>query len=56
MACLCSINICYDVFVSYEFFEFFWNMFNSKAIKIYYYDSHINVSSEFLLIHTHQDL
>ena len=32
---LYSINIWYDIFVSYEFLNFFWNMFNSKAIKIY---------------------
>ena len=36
MVCLYSIKICYDIFVSYDFFNFFWNMFNSKAIKIYY--------------------
>ena len=30
------INICYDIFVSYEFLSFIWNMFNSKIIKIYH--------------------
>ena len=28
-----SINICWDIFVFYEFSNFFWNMLNSKAIK-----------------------
>ena len=35
--CLYSINICYYIFVSYEFFNFLWNIFNSKTIKIYYF-------------------
>ena len=33
---LYSINICYNIFISYELFNFFWNMFNSKAIKVCY--------------------
>ena len=28
-------NICYDSLVSYDFFNFFWNMFNFKAIKYF---------------------
>ena len=27
------INICYDIFVSYGFFDFFWDVLNSKNIK-----------------------
>ena len=34
--CLYSINICYNIFVSNEFSNFFWNMFNSKTIKVCY--------------------
>ena len=34
---LYSINICYDVFVSYELFNFFCNMFYSKTIKLLKY-------------------
>ena len=30
------INISYNIFVSYKFSNFFWIMFNSKAIKIDY--------------------
>ena len=26
----------YDIFISYEFFYLFWNMFNSKAIRVGY--------------------
>ena len=33
--CLYAISVCYSLFVSYEFFNFSYNMFNSKAIKIY---------------------
>ena len=33
IVCLYSINISDDIFVSYEFFIFFWNMFNSKPVK-----------------------
>ena len=32
---LYSKNICY-IFVFYEFLKFFWNMFNSKTIKVCY--------------------
>ena len=31
---LYSLNICQDVFVSYELLDFFCNMFNSKAVKL----------------------
>ena len=31
-----STNICCDIFVTYKFINFFWNVFNSKAIKICY--------------------
>ena len=34
--CLYPINICDDIFVSYEFFYSIWNMFNSKIIKMGY--------------------
>ena len=27
------INICYDIFISYEFLNFFWNMHNPKLLK-----------------------
>ena len=33
---LYSTNICCDICVAYEFFYFFWNVFNSKAIKVCY--------------------
>ena len=29
------VNICYNIFISYEIFNFVWKMLNSKAIKIY---------------------
>ena len=32
-ACILK-NICYYVFIINKFFNFFWNMFNPKAIKI----------------------
>ena len=32
--CLCSINICCDIFTSCEFLNFFWNEFSSKTIKL----------------------
>ena len=40
---LYSVNICYNIFVSYEFFNFFWNMFNSETIKIYYVRSDLKI-------------
>ena len=30
-----SINICYSIFIDYEFLNFPWNVFIFKAIKIY---------------------
>ena len=36
IVCLYFINICYNIFLSYEFFNFFWHILNSKATKIYY--------------------
>ena len=36
IVCLYSINVCYDIFVSYGFFSFFKNIFNSEAVKIGY--------------------
>ena len=35
-SCLYSINICCNIFISNEVSNFFWNMFNSKTIKVYY--------------------
>ena len=32
--CLCSIDIWNNTSVSFEFLELFWNMFNTKTIKI----------------------
>ena len=56
----CSLVFCKYLswyFCFYEFLNFFWNMFNSKAIKtLYHCHSHINLSNEFLLIHIHYDL
>ena len=45
-------------FITYEFFNFFWNLFKSKALLLCYnFTIHIQIKfSEFLLIHTHQDL
>ena len=34
--CLYPINICSNVFVAYQFFNFIWNVFNTKTIKIGY--------------------
>ena len=34
--CLYSINICYDILVTDKLFDFFWNIFNFKAIKVCY--------------------
>ena len=31
-----STNVCYYIFVPYNFFDFLWNMFNCKTTKIYY--------------------
>ena len=40
---LYSINICFIIFVSYELFNLFWNMFNSKAVKVWcYFHSHMS--------------
>ena len=41
------INIFYDIFDFYEFLNFFWNMFQSRIIEICFYDSNIEISSEF---------
>ena len=36
ITCLHSITICWDTFVTYNFLNFFWDLSNSKAIKICY--------------------
>ena len=41
IVCLFSKNICYNIFISHDFFNFCWNMFNSKAIKIGYTTTYI---------------
>ena len=33
MIFLCSINIYNNILITYELFDFFWNMFNTKTIK-----------------------
>ena len=50
IACLYSINICYYIFISYEFLFFFWNRLNSKATILHFQYSHVMWSIEFLLI------
>ena len=44
IVCLYSINICYDIFISYGFLNFFRSMFNSKTIKMSYI-SYIHIKS-----------
>ena len=50
--CFYSINICYDIFVSCEIFNFFleYVQLQSYQSRLLYYDSHIKLSNEFLLI------
>ena len=36
IVCLYFINICYDIFVSCDAFNFFWNTFHPKAVKVVY--------------------
>ena len=53
--CLYFINICYNIFISNEFSNFVWSMFNSKTM-LHFQHPHTKQFKEFLLIHTHQDL
>ena len=50
MVCLCSINICYKIFISNEFSNFFWNMFISTMIKVCYIFSIPNNSIQWVSI------
>ena len=58
-----SINICYDIFASYES-EFPLEYVQPQSCQnrlhrkmhSHYYHSHTKLSNEFLLIHTHQAL
>ena len=55
--CLYSENIWCNIFFAYKLFNLFWNMFNSKAIKICHIITiHIQSYPMTLLTHTHQDL
>ena len=62
IVCLYSVNICYDIFVSNDFFDFFLFFllecvqFQSYQNILNYYQSHTKLPNEFLLIYTHQDL
>ena len=53
--CTCILDICCTIIFSYKFFDFFWNVFNSKAIKICLYP-YGNIYNKLLLICNHQEI
>ena len=59
MACLCSINTFYNIFISYEFFKFHLEYFQLLKYQnmLHFQHSHIHTAIEFVLIDScHQDL
>ena len=55
IVCFSSINICYDIFISFEVFLFLLEYvpFRTYQNLLHFQHWHIMLSNEFLLIHTH---
>ena len=52
IVCLYSKHVCFYVFMSNKFFDFFRNMFNTKTIKV----NNFKQSNVYLHLRIHQDL
>ena len=52
-----SINNCYNIYAAHEFFNFVWNVFNSKALKVFYIINFIFKAIQWVpIIFTHPGL